>query len=252
MIPTEEEPVVVIEGDALNTLACLPDQSIDCIVTDPPYCAGGISEAQRTSAAGQGLRSENLRRFGWFTGDNMTTAGLVYLLREIAFESVRVVKPTGSLVVFCDWRLATTLSPAIESAGIRFQGEVIWNKGAMGLGNGFRKQHEKALHFTYGEPEYHAKDVADCLTVPRVRGDDREHQTQKPLALLRNILRVVCPTSGVVFDPFLGSGSTLVAAFLEEMFGVGSERDHIHCETARRRIAEAMGRGKGSLFTGVV
>ena len=247
-MPTEENPVVVVEGDALAAMRAMPDCSVDTLITDPPYCAGAVSEAQRTAAKGQGLRSENLRRFGWFTGDNMTTAGLVYLLRAVAFEAVRVVKPTGSLVVFCDWRLATTLSPAVESAGVRFQGEIIWNKGCMGLGNGFRKQHEKALHFTFGEPEYHARDVPDLLTAPRVRGDDREHQTQKPVSLLKDIIRVTCPPGGVVLDPFAGSGSTGIAAVDEGMRCVLVERDAEHCLTIRRRVAEAMGLGEGSLL----
>jgi hypothetical protein len=65
----------IILGDCLDVLRTLPEATVDAVITDPPYCAGAISEAQRTRAHGQGLRSENLRRFGWFVGDNMSTAG---------------------------------------------------------------------------------------------------------------------------------------------------------------------------------
>lgn len=242
-LPTSDNPVTVVEGDALEGISSLPDASIDCIVTDPPYCAGGVSEASRVQAPGQGLRSETIRRFGWFTGDNMTTGGLVFLIRAVAFEACRVVKPTGSMVVFCDWRLSNTLAPAIESAGLRFQDEIIWDKGSLGMGNGFRKQHEKALLFTFGSPKFHAADVPTVIRVPRVGKDDREHQTQKPVKLLRPILRVLCPVGGVVLDPFGGSGSTAVAAVAEDMKAVTFERDPAHCDTIRRRVADAMGTG---------
>ena len=194
-----------------------------------------MSEAGRSAAKGQGLRSENLSKFGWFVGDNMGTAGLIFLIRSVAFASLRVVRPTGHFVVFCDWRQAPNLSPAVESAGWRFQGHGVWDKGHMGLGVGFRAQHEFFLHFTAGAPEYHARDVPNVIRCPRV-GEDREHQTEKPVQLLRKIVRVVAPPGGVVLDPFCGSGSTGVAALREGRAFVGVEREAAHVATARRRL----------------
>jgi DNA modification methylase len=226
-------------GDALPVVTELDDVSVDAVVIDPPYCAGAISEAQRTRAGGQGLRSENIRRFGWFTGDNMGTAGLVWLLRSIAFESFRFVKPTGSLVCFCDWRMLASLQPAIESAGLRYQNLIVWNKENMGLGTGFRAQHELAMHFTYGAPEYHSKSLSNVLTAKRVRGDDREHQTQKPTDLIEKIIQVVAPPDGVVLDCFAGSGSIGVAAENVGRRFVGAERERGHFNTTVRRIEAA-------------
>lgn len=234
----DEGGATIFRTDGLRTIQSLSGNSIDAIVTDPPYCAGGISEAQRTRAAGQGLRSENLRRFGWFVGDNMGTAGLVWLLRAIAFESVRVVKPTGSMVVFCDWRMIANVQPAIESAGLRFQNLIVWDKGQMGLGNGFRNQHELALHFTYGSPEYHDKGTPNLLTTSRIHASERLHQTQKPTDLLSRIIRVVAPPGGAVFDPFGGSFSTAVACKETGRRFVGSEREVNHCETAIERLSQ--------------
>lgn len=231
-------------GDALDTMATLDTAAVDAIITDPPYCSGGVSEASRTRAPGQGYRSENLRRFGWFTGDNMGTAGLLFLLRSIAFESVRVVKPTGSLLVFCDWRMVSTLQPGIESAGLRFQNLLVWNKGHMGLGLGFRTQHELVLHFTYGAPEYHAADVANVLTWPRVPADEREHQAQKPLGLVRQLVRVTVPRGGVVLDPFAGSSTTGVAALMEGCQYIGVERDVDAAEISAQRLQRVQYAGR--------
>lgn len=227
----------VIHGDCLDVMRGMLDASVDAVVTDPPYCAGGISEANRASAAGQGLRSENLRRFGWFVGDNMGTAGLAFLLRAVAFESVRVVKRSGHLLVFCDWRMMSTIQPAIESAGIRFQSLVVWDKGSMGLGRGFRSQHELILHFTFGAPEYFDDGTPNILRSQRIAASVREHQTQKPEDLLQRILRVVTPPGGTVLDPFCGSGSTGVAANAEGFDFIGIEREADYVEIARRRIA---------------
>lgn len=237
----------VIHGDCLDMLRGMGSASVDAVITDPPYCAGAVSEASRTSAAGQGLRSENIKRFGWFVGDNMGTAGLVWLLRSIAVESARVVKPSGSVLMFCDWRMVASLQPAIESAGLRFQNLIVWDKEHMGLGTGFRAQHEMILHYTNGAPQYHDRSISNVLKAKRVRGDDREHQTQKPVDLMAKLIRVVCPVGGLVVDPFAGSGSTGVAAIMEGRRFIGSERDPIHVETARKRIADAQ--AQGSLLT---
>ena len=234
------EPRVELHlGDCLEVMREVADGSIDSVITDPPYCAGAVSEAQRTRANGQGLRSENLRRFGWFVGDNMGTAGLVWLLRSVAVQSRRILKSTGSLLVFCDWRMLSSLQPAIESAGLRYQGLIVWDKEAMGLGNGFRCQHELIMHFTNGAPEYHDKGTPNVIRCKRVAADDREHQTQKPVWLMSRLLRVVTPPGGTTLDPFVGCGSTLVAAIEEGMGGIGIEHDPEHHATAAKRIGEA-------------
>ena len=234
-----DDDVKLYCGDCLDVLRTLPDASVDAVVTDPPYCSGGISESQRTRAGGQGLRSENIRRFGWFVGDNMGTAGLVWLLRAVAVESRRILKPTGSLVVFCDWRMLSSLQPAIESASLRYQDLIVWDKGSFGLGSGFRKQHELVMHFTNGSPEYHHKGTGNVITCARVDADDREHQTQKPVPLMESLIRVVSPRGGLVVDPFCGSGATGEACVNLDRRFVGCDHDPANIEIARERIEAA-------------
>lgn len=236
----------IIHGDCLQVMRDLPDGSIDAVVTDPPYCSGSVSEASRSSAKGQGLRSENINRFGWFVGDNMGTAGLVFLLRSMAFESIRLLKKSGSMLVFCDWRMVPNLAPAIESAGFRYQNMIIWDKGSMGLGAGFRAQHEIVLHFTAGSPEYYNKGTGNVIKNKRVTSENKQHQTEKPIDLLAQLIQVVCPTGGVVLDPFGGSGSTAVAAESVGRSAICIERDITHCNTANHRVATQVQTG---LFT---
>lgn len=232
-------PCTLYCGDAIPCIAGLAEHSIDSLITDPPYCAGAISEAQRTRAAGQGMRSDTIRRFGWFTGDNMGTAGLSMLLRTVAFEACRVCRATASMLVFCDWRMLATLEPSIESAGVRFQNLVVWDKGSMGLGSGFRAQHELILHFTFGSPVYCDLGTGNVIRCPRVGSEDRIHQTEKPVDLLKQLIEVVTHPGQTILDPFMGSGSTAEACIALERSFIGIERDPEHFQSACRRIEQA-------------
>jgi site-specific DNA-methyltransferase (adenine-specific) len=135
--------------------------------------------------------------------------------------------------------MLASLQPAIESAGLRYQNLIVWNKQSMGLGTGFRAQHELILHFTYGSPEYHSKGTGNVLTTKRVTADDREHQTQKPDELIEKVMRVVSPPGGVVLDCFAGSGTVGVVAERSGRRFIGVERDLAHVETTIGRIEEA-------------
>jgi site-specific DNA-methyltransferase (adenine-specific) len=224
-------------GDAIEVMGRLG--AVDAMVTDPPYCSGAVSEASRTAAKGQGLRSENIARMGWFVGDNMGTAGLVFLLRTVAFRALEILNPEGHMLFFCDWRMVPNLAPAIESSGARFQNLVVWDKENMGLGMGFRAQHEMILHFSAGAPKYHDLGTSNVIKAGRITAADREHQTQKPVSLLSQLIEVAAAQHATVLDPFMGSGSTGVACVETGRKFIGIERDADHFATACRRIEQA-------------
>jgi DNA modification methylase len=226
-------------GDCLEVLPQLAAGSVAAVVTDPQYCSGAVSEASRTRAKGQGLRSENIRRFGWFTGDNMGTAGLTWLLRSVAVEAKRLCTEAGSLLMFCDWRMLPSLSPAIESTNWRYQSLVVWDKESMGLGTGFRAQHELVMHFTAGAPAYHDRGTGNVIRSKRVHASKRQHQTQKPVDLMASLVVVICQPGGTVLDPFAGSGTTGVACVQTGRKFVGVELSERYCEIAARRLENA-------------
>ena len=230
-----------MQGDCLDRMAEIPDGSVDAVITDPPYCSGGVTEAAKGRATHQGLRSETIKsgRFSWFQGDNMTTAGLVYLLRSVACEALRVVKPSGHLMMFCDWRMVPMLAPGLESAGWRLRNIVVWDKGHFGAGTGFRPTHEMILHLTNRAPEFHSKSVGNVIRSKRVHASKREHPTEKPLDLMRQLVEVTTPAGGTVLDPFAGSGATLVAAAAAGRKVIGIERNADYFAIAERRIADA-------------
>lgn len=232
-------------GDALNVMQGLSPLGAQALICDPPYCSGGFTEAAKRSARGQGVRSET-HKGGWFVGDNMTAGGLQWLLRSVAVAFTIHAEGTHStLSFFADWRMVPLLAQAIESAGLRFQALPVWDKQAAGLGTGFRAQHECILHFSIETPRYHSASFGNVLRAPRMPAD-RDHPTEKPISIMKALIAVQSGEGGIVLDPFMGSGSTGVAAVQMGRRFVGIEHDVRHFETACRRIEAAQ--RQGALF----
>lgn len=70
-------------------------------------------------------------------------------------------------------------------------------------------------------------------------GEKRKHQTEKPLALMRELVRI-CEAGGTILDPFAGSGSTLVAAIMEGYNVVGVEKDDYYAQIAQTQLLDAI------------
>lgn len=236
-------------GDCLKVMADLARDSADAVITDPPYCSGAATEANKGSATHQGLRTESMKggRFTWFAADNMTTSGLVWLMRSVSVEAARIVNDGGSMLAFCDWRMSINLAPAMESAGWRLRNICVWDKGHFGLGTGFRPQHELIIHLTKRAPVFHHQGYSNVIQCRRTARDEQEHPTQKPLGLMQALIEVTSPAGGTVVDPFMGSGTTGVAAVALGRRFVGVEVDPTNFDIACKRI-EAEQR-KPALFT---
>ncbi len=222
-------------GEALAFLRTLPNASVDAVITDPPYSSGGRRENARSIRKSMVRTVEDAE---WIAGDGMSTNGFVWMVRCMALEARRVLRPGGHLLSFIDWRMYPSLSGAIESADLRQHPTLVWDKTQFGMGAVFRNQHEWIGHFTAGTalaPQ--RRDVANVLRSPPVR--DGEHPTQKPVALLRTLVSVVAPKGGVVLDPFMGSGTTGVAALLEGRRFIGSELTEHYYRVAQDRIGTA-------------
>ena len=229
-------------GDCREVLPLISE--VDAAVCDPPYCSGGFSESGKQAAKGMGLRSETIREVGWFINDNMTSAGLCWLMGHVGGWVRRKLARGGTFTAFTDWRMAVQLAPAIEAAGFRYQNMIVWAKPSPGLGSGFRAQHEIALHFSNGTPAYHSAKYGNVLNVGRVSATSREHQTEKPVELMASIVETVAPMGGIVLDPFMGSGTTGVACANVGRRFVGIEIDPRYFDIACKRIEAAQAQGK--------
>ena len=222
------------QGDCLEVMTTLGE--FDAVVTDPPYCSGA-----RTSAdvAGRGGMSRGQR---WkakpITNDRMTVTGFTWLLRHVAEACYTMLPEGGSFVSFIDWRQYPTLYGVVESVNFRVQNVAVWDKEDMALGNGFRNQHEFAIHAAKGVPLIYDRGTPNVLRVKRISSSDL-HPTEKPAELLRRLVSVVSPIGGSVLDPFMGSGTTGVACVNLGRKFTGIELDPGYFDVACRRIEEA-------------
>ncbi len=238
---SRRQGLAVYRGDCLELLREIDDASVDLVLTDPPYCAGGYMEAQRGQSQAQGLRTDTAG-FRWFAGDNLTTVGLVWLLRAVLVECRRILKPDRSALVFCDWRMIAALAPALESSGLRWRNLIVWDKGSGGLGVGFRPVHECVLEFTNGATEYRRTDATNVIRAARIAGVNKIHPAEKPREVLADLISTCTAPGGLVVDPFAGSGSTLEAARDCGCQAIGIELAPEYAATAAKRIAQ------GNLF----
>jgi DNA modification methylase len=235
-----DESVTLYLGDCIEVMEGLGEQSVDAVVTDPPYSSGGRPENARSLRKSMNRTVED---DDWIRGDAMSTAGFTYLLRMCGLQWRRILRSGGHALAFIDWRMAPALGAALETADLRQHPTLVWDNQRFGMGAVFRNQHEWIVHFTVGSPsEPQRRDVGNVLGFPPVR--DGDHPTEKPGPLLRTLLSVVCATGGTVLDPFAGSGSTLLAARSLDMRAIGVEADERFAEVIATRLAQ------GDLFGG--
>ena len=222
-LPTEADPVRLIQGDCLDVMDSLPDEGV-YVITDPPY---GIA------LASHGTRFRGMRPIA---GDDTTDLGQ------------RVIDECRSR----GWPVLAFANPDKPWTG-KWRNRLVWNKGeAVGIGG----DRATCWKFTWelilcgNFPAVYGKREGAVLNHPVTSKDYDRHPAAKPLSLMRYLIRKLVPSDGLVFDPFAGSGSTLVAALMEGRRAVGVEIDPTHFATARKRIDHALGTGAGSLFAG--
>jgi DNA modification methylase len=231
----DDGTVTIYHGDALEVIDSL-DLAVDAVVTDPPYASGTRMEAAKSSSGA-------MLRAGRFADrpidlDQMTTTGFVWLLRAIAIGVRPILPDGGSVLCFIDWRQWPNLVGALETANLRVQGMVVWDKEHFGLGNGFRSQHELVCHASKGVPTIYDKGVGNVLRHPRVEPVD--HPSPKPEQLMQRLIAAVTPPGGIVLDPFMGSGTTLRAAKNIGRRAIGIESVEAYCRVAADRLAQGV------------
>jgi site-specific DNA-methyltransferase (adenine-specific) len=236
----------VVQGEALALLAALTDESVDAIVTDPPYSSGGQFRGDRVQSTGAKYVSTGTKTVRPdFAVDNRDQRGFAFWCSMWLTECLRVARPGAPLLVFTDWRQLPTVTDAVQAGGWVWRGVVTWDKteASRPKEGGFRSQSEFVVWATKGPLDRDAAKAVGYLPgVFRVgvRQTDKFHQTGKPTALLQRLV-AVCPPGGVVLDPFAGSGTTLVAALLGGRRALGFEWVRSYAAVARERCAEALG-----------
>jgi len=219
-----DDLVTIYHGDCREWMP-----EADVIVTDPPYSSGGFQEAGKSSGSiGKMGAATKDDRIGY---DTLSTRGYMNLMREV----LRSARSVDEIAVFTDWRMWVNTADSLEYAGYMLRAMIVWSKGNNGIGRPWRNQHEL---IAYGMRRPANKDriakhgnVIDCA-----RSGNVNHPTEKPVELLRKVIDNML--GAVLLDPFMGSGSTLVAAKSLGRRAIGIEIEEKWCETAANRCRQ--------------
>lgn len=229
-------------GDCLPFLAAMPDNVVDALVTDPPYCSGGASTRVRVQdPVKKYQQTGTLRQYPTFAGDNRDQRSFFRWVTLWLSEGYRICKDNAHCLIFTDWRQLPTMTDAVQASGFVWRGIITWDKteGARPTKGGFRNQAEYVVWGTKGKIETHEN--SPCLPgVFRqvVLQADKHHLTGKPTNLMRELVRVV-PAGGTVLDPFMGSGTTGVACVQMGLSFIGVEQNAVYHHIAQGRIQDA-------------
>jgi DNA modification methylase len=202
----------ILHGDCVEIMRQLPPESVDFILTDPPYLVRYRDRDGRTVA-----NDDNAR---W--------------LKPSFAEMYRLLKPGSLAVSFYGWNKTDLFFDAWKSAGFRIAGHIVFRKRYPSSARFLQYHHESAYLLAKGDARPPAKPLPDVLDWQYT--GNRLHPTQKPVECLTPIIKALCKPGGLVLDPFCGSGSTLVAARDAGCGFLGIELNEGHHRTACKRL----------------
>lgn len=208
-------------------------------ISDPPYSSGGLFRGDRVSDIHTKYVqtcSKSGAKLGSFSGDNRDQRSFCHWMALWIDATRRVLRPGAIAAIFTDWRQLPTVTDSIQIGGFVWRGIVPWHKP-----NGRRTQGRWANNCEYvawgtnGPRKLTGKAPTGFYSVSSPCGLTREHVTQKPVDLLEMLLTV---DDGLILDPFLGSGTTLVAARNLNRPAIGIEIEERYCEIAAKRLVQ--------------
>lgn len=221
-------PHRILCGDATveaDVARLLEGQPVQCVVTDPPYAIYGSSSG---------------------VGSEVTDDKIVRPFFEALFRLLeRSLVLFGHGYVCCDWRSWSALWDSAKRTNMTARNMLVWDKGSFGLGSNYANTHELVFFVAHmprqrtmtsnrptGQRQVYD---ANVLHFDRPRGTERQHNAAKPVGLLEKLIANSTDARGRVFDPFLGSGSTLMAAERTGRVGLGMEIEPKFAEISVRR-----------------
>lgn len=233
----EQQLYHIVRGDSHDIIKKIPDHSVDFILTDPPYNLAQHSTGN-ISLPGRSAMNNDLAEWDL----------IEFRPEEWIDEFIRILKPTGNLFIFTSYNQIgkwyelldhkfdttnfmvwhkTNPAPKVFKAGFLNSCELIytcWNKGHTWNFINQAEMHNFIESSICMKPER--------LTYPK-------HPTQKPVAVLKKLITVASNENDIIFDPFMGVGSTGVAAIEAGRRFIGCEIMPEYFEAAEKRIKVA-------------
>ena len=240
----------IFNEDILLGIDKIEDNSIDLILTDPPYCLGkdyGNDSDQKSA-------EDYL---------NWTYQWIDAVLPKL--------KKTGSFYIFLSWQYSPEIFVYLKKK-LRMVNEIIWDRRVPSMGGSTKKfssVHDNigffvkdndyyfdldSIRIPYDEETKKARtrsifvgkkwlemgyNPKDLWSTSRIHAQDPErenHPTQKPLEIIERMVKASCPKNGIVFDPFMGTGTTAIACLANDRQYVGFEINKDYHKLITNRI----------------
>ena len=212
----------LLYGDAREVLKSLPSESVQCIITDPPYNIG--------KNYGRGKEYDNrLDYIDWLwsvwrecsrvaeKGSFLVYTNIIRHLRYAFYPPEPWVFRTVGV-----WHKPLSLGASYYGIGLHWEPVIIWSKGTPW--RPFRSLRVFSNVF-----------IANVVSGTK-RNGLREHPTVKPESLLHQLISFAAPPEGVILDPFVGSGTTVLVAKKLGRSAVGIDLNLKYLELARKRL----------------
>jgi site-specific DNA-methyltransferase (adenine-specific) len=212
----QDETVCIYHGDCREVLPFLP--KTDLLLTDPPF----YLPAQVTASRSNWPRSLS------------DVAIMESYFHDVFTELVGRLRKTGAFYTFCD---STSYAVFYSIAYPLFDRTmcIVWDKGSGGLGSGWRHSHELIVHGAFADTVFEPSFRRNVIPAKRVK-ETLVHPSEKPVEVITRLIEAHPP--GLVLDPFMGSGTTLVAAKRLGRKAIGIERERKYCDLAIERLAQ--------------
>ena len=225
--------VKLINGNCLDTLKNIPNESIDLIVTDPPYPTTSRGNAGNSG----GMLQKDINKKGRvFTHNNINC-------KEYAPEFYRLLKDGSHCYVMTNHINLIDMLNTFTDVGFHFIKSLIWNKGNKIMGQYYMSQYEYILFFRKGKgKKINNCGTSDILSISNKKTKDKDgkniHDTEKPIELMEVLVNNSSQENELIIDPFMGVGSTGVACIKNNRNFIGIEIDENYFNIAKSRLEE--------------
>ena len=225
--------IKLINGNCLDILKNIPNESIDLIVTDPPYPTTSRGNAGNSG----GMLQKDINKKGKvFTYNNINC-------KEYAPEFYRLLKDGSHCYVMTNHLNLIHMLNTFTTNGFHFIKSLIWDKGNKIMGQYYMSQFEYILFFRKGRGiKINNCGTSDIISVPnkKQKGKDGKnlHDTEKPVELMEVLVNNSSQENELVLDPFMGVGSTGIACIKNNRNFIGMELDENYFDIAKSRIEE--------------
>lgn len=234
----------ILCGDSLELMKRFPDDSIDLVITDPPFNISHERKSDRTKIEHRSVKRPSILSYDFGEWDKFESdKDFLGFTFNWVKECIRVLKPNGSFYSFFARQYISYLDKMVTDLGLKVRSHIVWHKtnpcpqifkvGYMEACEFILYATGKGHIFNYKLGQQH-----NFIETPLCQGRERlNHPTQKPEKVIEVLIKYSSNEDDVVFDPFVGTGTTCVVAKKLGRKWVGIDIDPTYVEMAKKRIS---------------